>query len=101
MLNVWDLNQSEASAVFGVSRQAINKWFTQGVPSERVEALADIAAATDILIHYLKRERIPAVVRRKAQALSDRSLLDILVAGDTRRVLHACRHMFDFADAHV
>lgn len=99
-LAVWDLNQSQAARLFGVSRQALNKWLDQGVPGERAEAVADLAAATDLLVHHLKRDRIPAVVRRAIPALEDRSLLDLLSAGETTLLLQACRDMFSFERAH-
>jgi hypothetical protein len=101
ILRVWDLNQSEAGRLFGVTRQAVAKWLRRGVPAERSEQVADLAAATDLLVRHLKRERIPAVVRRKAAALGDRSLLDLVAAGDTRRVLERTRAMFAFGDAHA
>ncbi len=96
-LRVWDLSASEASRLFGVSRQALSKWFTQGVPAERVGAIADLAAATDLLVRYLKVDRIPATVRRSAGGLGGRSLLDLVAAGDSRGVVEACRAMFDFS----
>lgn len=96
VLSAWDINQSEAARHFGVSRQALSKWLVQGVPGERTEAVADLSAATDLLVQHIKRDRIPAVVRRRATALDNRSLLDLLAAGDTRAVLGACREMFHF-----
>jgi len=99
-LAVWDLNQSQAARLFGVSRQALSKWLEQGVPGERAEAVADLAAATDLLVHHLKRDRIPAVVRRAIPALGDRSLLDLFSTGATASVLQACRDMFSFERAH-
>ncbi len=99
VLNVWGLNQSEAARLFGVSRQALNKWLDKGVPAERFGAVADIAAATDLLVRYLKRERIPAVVRRPVAALEERSLVDLLGAGQTRLLLQTCRDMFNFDQA--
>lgn len=95
-LSVWDLNQSQAARLFGVSRQALNKWLEHGVPSERAEAIADLAASTDLLVRYLKRDRIPAVVRRPVAALQNRSLLDLIEDGDTTTLLEACRAMFLF-----
>jgi hypothetical protein len=85
--------------LFGVSRQAVSKWIDTGVPVERSETVADLAAATDLLVHYLKRDRIPAVVRRPIARMSDRSLLDLLAAGESRVVLSACRDMFAFERA--
>jgi len=96
-LDVWGLSASEAARLFGVSRQALSKWLTQGLPAERLETAANLAAAGDLLVHHLKPERISAVVRRKAPALGDRSLLDLVAAGDSAGALEACRAMFDFS----
>lgn len=99
ILQVWGLSQSEAARRFGVSRQSVAKWLASGVPASRVASIADLSVATDLLEHYLKRERIPGVVRRTAAALDDRSLLDLLETGDHRAVVKGCRAMFDFSRA--
>jgi DNA-binding XRE family transcriptional regulator len=101
VLAIWGLNQSDAACIFGVTRQAISKWIEQGLPAERIEPVADLEAATDLLVRYLKRERIPAVVRRASGKLGDASLLDLLKDGDTDTVLSACRSMFSFEQAHT
>ena len=95
----WGLSQAEAARLFGVSRQAVGKWRRRGVPPERAGAVADLAAATDLLVRYLKRDRIPAVVRRPIPALGGVSLAELLGRGDTRAVLAACRDMFRFDQA--
>lgn len=100
VLRTWGLSQSEAGRLFGVSRQAVAKWLRDGVPGERVESVANVAAATDVLTHYLKRDRIPAVVRREATNLDGRSLLDLLATGQTEVLLQKCRAMFAFTDVH-
>ena len=94
-VELWGLSNSAAAAVFGVSRQAFSKWLKTGVPAGRAGTTADLAAATDLLDRYVKRERIPAVVRRTAAMLDDQSLLDLASAGDTRRVAEAVTEMFD------
>jgi transposase-like protein len=99
LLGVWGLSASEAARLFGVSRQALSKWITQGVPVDRLETVANLAAATDLLVRYLKLDRIPATVRRKADRLGGLSLLDMVAAGDSRATLEACRAMFDFSSA--
>ena len=99
-IKVWDMNQAEAARLFGVSRQAIGKWMRRGVPSDRAGAVADLAAATDLLVHYLKRDRIPAVVRRPIPTLGGISLMGLLEQGDARALLAACRGMFRFERAH-
>ena len=97
----WGLSQAEAARLFGVSRQAIGKWRRRGVPPERAGAVADLAAATDLLVRHLKRDRIPAVVRRPIPALGGVSLVELLGRGDTGAVLAACRDMFRFDQAHA
>ncbi len=99
-LGVWQLSQAKAAGLFGVSRQAFAKWLQRGVPADHVVAVADLKAATDLLERYLKRDRIPAVVRRPILKLDGVSLLDLLGRGDTNRLLSACRDMFDFERAH-
>ena len=63
-------------------------------------AVAGLAAATDLLVRYLKRERIPAVVRRPIPALGGVSLMHLLDRGDTRKLQGACRDMFRFDRVH-
>jgi hypothetical protein len=101
VLAVWGLSQTDAAAAFGVTRQAISKWLDAGAPSERAVAIADLSAATDVLVRHITRERIPAVVRRPAAKLGDRSLLDLLAASGPRAVLDACQAMFAFESAHA
>ena len=100
-IEVWDLSQAEAARLFGVSRQAMGKWLRQGIPPERARAVSDLAAATDLLVHFLKRDRIPAVVRRPVYALEEASLMDMWARGDTRTLLTTCRDMFQFEHAHT
>ncbi len=104
-LEVWDLSQAEAARHFGVSRQAIGKWLHHGVPPGRSmaisQAISDLAAATDLLVRYLKRDRVPAVVRRPIPALDEVSLMGLLQQGDTRRLLATCRDMFRFEHAYT
>ena len=99
-IGVWQLSQAKAAALFGVSRQAFAKWLQRGVPADHAVAVADLKAATDLLERYLKRDRIPAVVRRPIARLDGVSLLDLMGRGGTGRLLSACRDMFDFERAH-
>jgi len=88
LMATWDLSAAGAGRIFGVSRQAVAKWRGSGVPDDRAVALADLVAATDVLERYVRRDRIPAVVRRQADVLGGQSLLEIAEAGrfaDVRR----------------
>ena len=98
-IEAWGMSQAEAARLFGVSRQAIGKWLRRGVPADRAGAIADLAAATDLLVHYLKRDRIPAVVRRPIPALRGVSLMGLVAQADTQAALAACRDMFRFERA--
>lgn len=98
VLEVWGLSQAEFGELLGISRQAVGKWFER-LPSDRQLAVGDLAAATDVLVHYVRRERIPAVVRRPAPALGGRSLVDLIATGETQLILAATRQMFDTSQA--
>jgi hypothetical protein len=95
LLTLWHLSAAQGAQLFGISRQAFMKWMKAGPPAERAEAVAALAAATDLLDRHLKRERIAAVVRRKAPQLADRSLLDVASAGEYTKVRSAVEEMFD------
>lgn len=99
ILEVWGLSQSEAGRLLGVTRQAVAKWISTGIPVDRVQSVASLAAATDLLVHHLKRDRISAVVRRPATSLANQSLIDLLADERYQDILDACREMFDFAAA--
>jgi DNA-binding transcriptional regulator YdaS (Cro superfamily) len=100
VLEIWGLSQSEAARVFGVSRQAVSKWLAHGVPAERVEAVGDLAAATDLLVRHLRRDRIPGVVRRGFAAAGGRSLIEV-ASDDPGEVGRHVRAMFDFSRVHA
>ncbi|HSL57784.1 MAG TPA: hypothetical protein VK866_08075 [Acidimicrobiales bacterium] len=97
----WQLSRAELGALFGVTRQAASKWMVSGVPAERSAQVADIEAITDLLVRYLRTERIPAVVRRRVERLGGRSLIELVAAGRSNEALHLTRQMFAFTDAHA
>ncbi len=97
IMEVWDLSRSEVGRRFGVSRQAVAKWLVDGIPAERAAVIADVSAATDILVRYIKRDRIPAVVRRPVPSAAGVTLLSMLGEDRSREILTVCREMFDFA----
>jgi predicted DNA-binding protein (UPF0251 family) len=95
LTQLWGLSNAEAARLFGVSRQAFSKWLQAGIPSDRATAVADLAAATDVLDRRIKRERIPAVVRRPASLLGGRSLYDVACEGRHEEVRRAVSEMLD------
>ena len=77
-LRVARLNDTDAARIFGVTRQAIAKWRSEQVPAERLTEVLSFTDAINLLLRYVKAERLPAVVRRHDAA--GRSLLDIAAA---------------------
>ncbi|MHB8719584.1 MAG: hypothetical protein ACYDAC_11945 [Candidatus Dormibacteria bacterium] len=74
----------------------MSKWLAVGVPAERLPAVSDLAAATDLLQRYLKPGRTAAVVRRPAKGLGGISLIETATRDGPREALAATRAMFDF-----
>lgn len=95
LVTLWNLTGSEAGQLFNVSRQAFGKWLEAGPPAERVLAIADLTDATDLLERYVKRDRIPVVVRRPSPLTGNKSLIDLATAGRYDKVLAAVKQMFD------
>jgi len=91
---VWDLSAAQAASLFGVSRQAYAKWRVGGIPAERRADVAEISAITSALLNQVKVDRIPAVVRRDAEALGGGSIID-LVRRDPRAARLAVEAMLD------
>jgi hypothetical protein len=95
LITLWDLSAAEAAGLFGVSRQAFAKWQQSGPPADRSPAIAILADATDLLERHLKRERIPVVVRRRAEVAGGKSLIELAQAGKYADALVAVKTMFD------
>ncbi len=95
LISLWGLSNAAAARLFGVSRQAFSKWLVNGPPPDRADDVSRVEAITDLLDRYVKRERIPAVVRRPAAVFDDRSIIEHLEQGGYREVAAAVASMFD------
>lgn len=93
------LNRTELAALFGVRRQAVDQWSSNGVPAERQEKLATLGAIADLLAAKLKADRVPGVVRRPSPAYGDRSILAAIADDDQDAALAELRDAFDWAAA--
>ena len=81
-VRLWDLSATQLGAMFGITRQAASKWLADGAPASRRDQVALLGQATDLLDQWVKRERIPAVVRRPVESLGGRTRLDVALAGE-------------------
>lgn len=95
LASLWDLSNAGAARVFGVSRQAFSKWLASGPPADRADDVALVDDISTLLDRYVKRERIPAVVRRPAPSFGDMSILDRLESGDYEETAALVRATFD------
>ena len=93
---VWGLSDAETARMFGVSRQTLSRWRQQGIPPQQMPTLADLSIATDALDRYVKRDRIPSLVRRQATGLENCSLYDLACAGRHSEIRTAIGKILDF-----
>jgi hypothetical protein len=95
LMRLWGLSEGEAARALGVSRNELMAWLRTGVPSDRATAVADMAAATDVLDRHVRMDRIPGVVRTPAPLLGGYSLYDMACEGRHTEVRAAVTEMFD------
>ena len=93
------LSKTELGRLFGVSRQAVDQWRVRGVPGDRQEKAATIAATADLLSHQLKAERLPGIARRPARAYGGLTMLEMIERDRHRDLLERVRAAFDWASA--
>ncbi len=94
-VRLWDISASQLGEMFGISRQAASKWLTDGAPAGRRDQVALLGQATDLLDQWVKRERIPAVVRRPVEQLGGRTRLELALAGEFELVRDELADTFD------
>lgn len=94
-VRLWDISATQLGQMFGISRQAASKWLSEGAPAARRDQVALLGQATDLLDQWVKRERIPAVVRRPVDALDGRTRLDVALAGEFERLRDDVAETFD------
>jgi hypothetical protein len=94
-VRLWDISATQLGEMFGISRQAASKWLSDGAPAGRRDQVALLGQATDLLDQWVKRERIPAVVRRPVERLGGRSRLEVALAGELDVVRDELADTFD------
>ena len=94
-VRLWDISATQLGQMFDISRQAASKWLTEGAPAARRDQVAVLGQATDLLDQWVKRERIPAVVRRRVDVLGGRTRLDVALAGEFEMLRDEVADTFD------
>jgi len=95
LLSLWGLSNAAAARLFGVSRQAFSKWLADGPPAGRADDVAAVDNITELLDRHVKRERIPAIVRRPAESLGGASILETVESGDYKAAVEMVGRTFD------
>jgi hypothetical protein len=89
------LNDTELARLFGVSRQAVTQWRAGKIPANRLAKVTTVASVADLLARKLKRDRVPGVARRPADAYGGLTMLDMISADRQDELLHLVRASFD------
>lgn len=97
--DVFDLNYTELGSLFGVSRQGAKDWLERGVPTDRQDKVAAVAATVDLLERKLKADRIPGIARRPADAYDGQTMLELIAQDRHQELLNIIRRSFDWATA--
>lgn len=94
--DAFGLSKTELASLFGVSRQAVDKWMRHGVPADRQDKLGTLLALVDLLERKLKHGRLPGVARRPADAYDGETMLDLIREDRHRELLESVRASFDW-----
>jgi hypothetical protein len=89
------LNDTELARLFGVRRQAVAQWRADRIPPARLAKVTTVASLADLLARRLKRERIPGVARRAADAYGGLTMLEMIAADRQDELLALVRASFD------
>ena len=73
-----DLTMAELARIFGEKREVVEQWSEQGAPPGRRAEIDRVLEVSRYLSDMLRPERIPAAIRRPAERLNGKSMLDVL-----------------------
>ncbi len=91
------LSETAFARLFGVSRQAVEKWRLHGVPPGRSADLDRCLEIAGALKARLIEARIPQIVRTPAPALGGRTVLDVLQADGPEPVYRYLHQLYSYA----
>ncbi|GAC1414743.1 MAG: hypothetical protein NVSMB64_24990 [Candidatus Velthaea sp.] len=90
------MSETELAALFGVSRPAIAKWRTRGVPPERS---ADVDRVRELSGYFTKkfvRVRVPQIVRTPGRGLAGKTVLAVLAEDGVDPVYAYLERLFSY-----
>ena len=96
LMSALDLSKTELGGLFGVSRQAVDRWKRDGIPADRQEKVSALLALVDLLERKLKPGRLPGVARRPASAYGGETMFDLVRNDRHGELLESTRTSFDW-----
>ncbi|MCD6497644.1 MAG: hypothetical protein J7M25_04975 [Deltaproteobacteria bacterium] len=95
---VFDLNDTELARLFGITRQAVQKWLRTGnVPGDRRAKVVTTLQIAEVLLRNLKPDRIPGIVRKPAGWFAGKSIVEMISDDRHDAVLDRIRASFDWS----
>ena len=93
------LNKSETGRLFGISRQAVDDWYANGVPIARVADVQRVADLATALHSRFISERVPQIVRTPMPGLDGESILQAIRSRGTVPVFEMLDRAFSYIPA--
>jgi len=93
---IFALSKTETGRLFCVSRQAVDEWYTKGVPVGRIADVGRTADLAKAFHEQFQAERIPQIVRAPLPGLDDQSVLAVIRARGTVPVMEMLDRAFSF-----
>jgi len=97
VVDLFGLNLTELGRLFGSSRQAATNWLRDGLPPARLPKAQAVLDLGELLTRQLKPGRLPAVVRRPADAYGGKTMLEVIAEDGHEELLRQTRQTFDWA----
>lgn len=97
LVDLFGLNLTELGRLFGSSRQAATGWLRDGLPPARLPKAQAVLDLGELLTRQLKPGRLPAVVRRPAEAHGGKTMLEVIAEDGHEELLRQTRQTFDWA----
>jgi hypothetical protein len=69
------LSGPELGAIFSVSRQAVEQWYENRIPPDKLATIDRVDEAVEELAKRFKAQRLPAIVRTPMPILDNRTIL--------------------------
>jgi transcriptional regulator with XRE-family HTH domain len=94
---VFGLSVTRVARLFGVSRQAVDKWRLAGVPASRMADVDRVLEIAQVFKKRLKAERIPQIVATPAKGLDGSTVLEVLESRGPDPIFRYLHALYSYA----